>query len=197
MTDSETICLSRSEVKKLLLQTAANGDAALRDWTIITVGINLMLRRHEIADMTIDHIYRNEDRNWTLFLPHTKAQCSQEVHIPDPVYRAIKQCNKHYSSYDCLWPSFSNRNRGCPISDDGINRMVKRTACSAGLNSAVNASTLRHTGATIAAAKGASLIDLQDSLRHATTEATIIYLHENMRTNVPATERVQVGIADQ
>lgn len=73
-------------------------------------------------------------------------------------------------------PLFPNR-RGHPCSTRYLYSLVKRAVEQAGVGKPVSPHWLRHSHATLALAGGASLVQVQRDLGHASLQTTLKYLH--------------------
>jgi site-specific recombinase XerD len=74
-------------------------------------------------------------------------------------------------------PVFSSRLGGRPIEPRQVNRLIKRAADRAGVNSAVSAHWLRHAHASHALARGATVAEVAETLGHGNISTTSVYLH--------------------
>ena len=78
-----------------------------------------------------------------------------------------------------LFCSLGNNSFGEPLSSNSVSTLCKRYLEAAGLKSKeIVAHSLRHSLATNALMKGASLMEVQQQLRHQNLSTTQIYLHE-------------------
>lgn len=90
---------------------------------------------------------------------------------------------------DNLFGSVSRRNNGGRMTTNSISRIIKSAMQSAGFNSKrLTAHSLRHTAATTALNKGATLRQVQQVMRHSSINVTTIYLHDLDRLNNNAEE---------
>lgn len=78
-----------------------------------------------------------------------------------------------------LFCSLGNNSFGEPISTNAISTMCKKYLTAAGLKTKeIVAHSLRHSLATNSLLKGASLMEVQQQLRHVNLSTTQVYLHE-------------------
>jgi integrase/recombinase XerD len=73
--------------------------------------------------------------------------------------------------------AFASRKGGGRLTERGIHAMVKRAAAAAGITAAVSPHWLRHAHGSPAIDRGASLPEVQATLRHDNISATSGYLH--------------------
>ena len=189
--DQSLIVLSSDQAEALLDATAASGDAAMRDYTLIYTLLHCVLRRSEAAAMDVAHL-RPLSRYWVLDLPETKGGANQYIKVPAHVVEQIDSMCAHYSiRQGPLWQSLSNNNRGGRLTPHSIYRIVRKTAERAGLGD-VGAHTLRHTGCTLALEAGASLKQVQTHARHKNIETTMMYIHQRDKLRDSAADYIHI-----
>ena len=69
--------------------------------------------------------------------------------------------------------------RGKPIDRTMAHRIIKDAVQKAGVNPKISAHWLRHSHASIALAKGASIALVRDTLGHSNIQVTNVYVHSN------------------
>lgn len=192
--DSTITVLTQSQASALIEATARNGEADVRDRTLITVMIHCALRRSEASGMDVEHIHTTGPY-WVLDLPRTKGGSDEYVKIPAHVVDAVTVMRSHYGiDSGPLWRSLSrNDSRGNRLSPDGIYSIVRRTARRAGLDATVGAHTLRHTGCTLAIEAGASLQQVQTHARHKRLETTMGYIHQRDKLRDSAADYIKLS----
>ena len=78
-----------------------------------------------------------------------------------------------------LFCSLANNSFGADLSTNSVSTLTKKYLMAAGLKTKeIVAHSLRHSMATNALMKGASLLEVQQQLRHANLSTTQVYLHE-------------------
>jgi site-specific recombinase XerD len=186
--------LTQEQASRLIEATAQNGQAAVRDRTLLLVMIHCALRRSEASAMDVRHIHTTGPY-WVLDLPRTKGGTDEYVKIPAHVVEAIDDMRAHYSiESGPLWRSLSrNDSRGNRLSPDGIYGVVRRTARRAGLDATVGAHTLRHTGCTLAIEAGATLQQVQTHARHKRLETTMGYIHQRDKLRDSAADYIKLS----
>ena len=187
------VVLTQSEASRLIGSTCNNGDAEIRDFTLLRVMIHCALRRSEAARMDVEHI-RKAGAYWVLDLLNTKGGAAEYVKIPDHVVEDIEYHKSHYNiTQGPLWRSLSrNSSRGKRLSPAAIYELVRRSARKAGLDSNVGAHTLRHTGCTLAIEAGASPQQVQTHARHKRLETTMGYIHQRDKLRDSAADYIKL-----
>lgn len=106
----------------------------------------------------------------------------EAVNIPAGVYQLIQNwldARGDVAVTEPLFCSLSRNNFNGQLSTVSISRIVKGAMKDAGYNSdRLTAHSLRHTAATTAIKAGASIREVQESLRHKRISVTQVYLHE-------------------
>jgi len=149
----------KAEVECLLDTAKALPQTGLRDRALIATIVYGALRRREAAGLTVDDV-RPLGRYWVLDLDNA-SQGGGYVRIPQTVVDAIERMQEAYDiTGGPLWRSFSNQNRGEPLSPDGVYKAVRRVADRAGLNP-VSIDGLRRAGLQLAMDGGAGLAQIQ------------------------------------
>ncbi len=149
----------KAEVECLLDTAKALPKTGLRDRALIATIVYGALRRREAAGLTVDDV-RPLGRHWVLDLDNA-SQGGGYVRISQTVVDAIERMQEAYDiTGGPLWRSFSNQNRGEPLSPDGVYKAVRRVADRAGLNP-VSIDGLRRAGLQLAMDGGAGLAQIQ------------------------------------
>lgn len=191
--NSTITVLTQEQASALIEATAHNGEAAVRDRTLLTVMIHCALRRSEASGMDVRHVH-TVGPYWVLDLPRTKGGTDEYVKVPPHVVEAIDEMRTQYAiESGPLWRSLSrNASRGNRLSPDGIYGVVRRTARRAGLDEKVGAHTLRHTGCTLAIEAGATLQQVQTHARHKRLETTMGYIHQRDKLRDSAADYIKL-----
>jgi len=98
----------------------------------------------KFSDITFEKDYADV----SLFSPKTKA--SRTYPVVDETMKALWELREHYP-FPGVTPQdyvFSTRTRGKPMTSNGINKMLRRLASSAGINKDIWGYLLRHSRAT-------------------------------------------------
>lgn len=191
--DHAITVLTKEQSLALIEATDHNGEAALRDRMLLSVLLHCTLRRSEASGMDVEHI-RSAGPYWVLDLPRTKGGTGEYVKIPTHIVEALDGMREHYGIHEGpLWRSLSrNASRGCRLSPAAIYETVRRTARRAGLDTAIGAHTLRHTGCTLAIESGATLQQVQTHARHKRLETTMTYVHQRDKLKDSAADYIKL-----
>ena len=168
--------LSRDEVGRLLQQPRGTSPPALRDRALLETMYACGLRASEAIALTLQEldlesgvlIARGKGSKERIVPVGSKARESLHAYLESgrpPLVQLLPESRV-----------FVNQ-RGGPLSRQGLYKIVKRYARSAGLEQRMSPHTLRHTFATHLLAGGCDLRSLQEMLGHADIGTTQIYTH--------------------
>lgn len=155
-------------------------EEALRDLALI----NLLLRA---GLRTVEAVRANREdmvvkRGKRVLLVHGKGRDEKDEFVilsdktVNPILSYLEARGSARAS-EPLFVSASNRNKGQRLTTRSISRIAKEGLRAIGLdNRQFTAHSLRHTTATSLRRAGASMEDIQDTLRHANPATTQIYL---------------------
>jgi integrase/recombinase XerD len=97
----------------------------------------------------------------------------RQVLLPEIVSRALLSLRGDAGANDHVFAS----RKGGPLTQQGVDAMVKRAAKAAGINAKVSSHWLRHAHGYHAIDRGASLPEVQATLGHGNISTTSGYLH--------------------
>ena len=168
--------LNRDEVAKLLSQPQGTAPTALRDRALLELMYACGLRASEAIGIEVSDIDLEEG------VLRARGKGSKERVVP--VGRAALEAVRIYLERGRpglvqggvvarLFVNF----RGYPLTRQGLYKIVRRHAATAGLAERMSPHTLRHTFATHLLAGGCDLRSLQEMLGHADVATTQIYTH--------------------
>jgi len=173
--------LTREQASRLLAAIDLESPSGSRDFALVTVMLNCVLRRSEAAAMDVDDI-SSAGGHAVLKLKRAKGGANQIVKIPARAASVLDTYVREQGyTTGPVWRSVSNRNYGHRISGSMIYKIVNRLSTVAEINDKVGAHTLRHTGCTLAIEGGASLQQVQTHARHKNIETTMRYVHQRDR----------------
>jgi integrase/recombinase XerD len=168
--------LTRGEVEKLLSQPRGTDPQALRDRALLELMYASGLRASEAIGLDLGDV-DNEER-----LLRTRGKGSKERIVPIGqaalsalavyVERGRPQLVKNNVEAH-LFVNF----RGGQLTRQGLYKIVRRHAMTAGLADRMSPHTLRHTFATHLLAGGCDLRSVQEMLGHADVSTTQLYTH--------------------
>ncbi len=146
-----------------------------RDYAIALCLSELALRGQEVASLTL------EDLDWralTVRLAQTKQRRQRLVPLPERVARAILDYLKRGRPTTSSRALFVHLRvpRGRPLAAHYVRRLVRRAFARCGIR-VTGTHVLRHTWATWAHRRGASLKVIADVLGHRSLQATAGYAH--------------------
>lgn len=191
--DRAITVLSRDQATRLVGAVSLDKESGVRDRALIITLLNCVLRRSEAAAMNYEHI-RAIGSHYVLDLPATKGGADQFVKLPSLVLSEIENVKRHYGwSSGPIWRSLSNNSLGNRLSPSSVYRIVNKAAEAAGIQAAVGAHTLRHTGCTLAIEAGATVQQVQTHARHKNLETTMIYVHQRDKLADSAADYIDLG----
>jgi integrase/recombinase XerD len=168
--------LSRDEVARLLVQPRGTSPAALRDRALLETMYACGLRASEAVTLELPALDLEDG------ILRARGKGSKERIVPIG-RKAIKTLEAYLRAGRPLLVGpreerrvFVNL-RGGPLTRQGLYKIVKRHARTAGLEHRMSPHTLRHTFATHLLAGGCDLRSLQEMLGHADIGTTQIYTH--------------------
>jgi integrase/recombinase XerD len=149
-----------------------------RDYAIALCLSKLALRSHEVTDLTLDDI------NWparTLRLRRTKQRRERLMPMPNPLAKALAVYLKQARPRTESRALFVHHQLyvGRPISTRCVRDVIQRAFERCGI-AARGTHILRHTWATYAHRRGASLKLIADVLGHGSLQTTLRYAHVNL-----------------
>ncbi len=168
--------LNRAEVAKLLSQPKGTAPTALRDRALLELMYACGLRASEAIGIEVADIDLDEG------VLRARGKGSKERVVP--VGRAAIEAVRiylergrpalvHASIVSALFVNF----RGESLTRQGLYKIVRRHAATAGLAERMSPHTLRHTFATHLLAGGCDLRSVQEMLGHADVATTQLYTH--------------------
>jgi integrase/recombinase XerD len=168
--------LTRGEVQSLLSQPSGSDPASLRDRALLEVMYACGLRASEVIGLEVADVDLDEG------LLRARGKGSKERVVP--VGRAAVAAIRTYLSHGrpalvrltperALFVNF----RGQALTRQGLYKIVRRHAVSAGLADRMSPHTLRHTFATHLLSGGCDLRSVQEMLGHADVATTQLYTH--------------------
>jgi integrase/recombinase XerD len=168
--------LNRAEVQRLLDQPRGTAPTSLRDRALLELMYACGLRASEAIGIEV------LDLDLELALLRARGKGSKERVVP--VGRAAIEAVRIYLErgrpplvHGGLVAHLFVNFRGEPLTRQGLYKIVRRHAASAGLADRMSPHTLRHTFATHLLAGGCDLRSVQEMLGHADVATTQLYTH--------------------
>jgi integrase/recombinase XerD len=168
--------LTRGEVEKLLSQPRGSDPQALRDRALLELMYASGLRASEAIGLDVSDI----DLDERLLRARGKGSKERIVPVGQAALKAVRAYlergrpglvkNRNESH---LFVNF----RGGQLTRQGLYKIVRRHASTAGLADRMSPHTLRHTFATHLLAGGCDLRSVQEMLGHADVSTTQLYTH--------------------
>jgi integrase/recombinase XerD len=179
--EGSTLAFSKAQARKLLDTPAEDTVEGLRDRAILSVGLQVGLRRAEIAALKVGDLHQNRGfeslrvtrkgarRDALAINPQTAARLrtymERSGHADDmegPLFRPLHHNGKQ-----------SHHRR--PMSPDAIDRVVRKYAGLIALTEGYSAHSMRATFITTALENGAQLEDVQKAAGHRDPSTTKLY----------------------
>ena len=170
--------LSVEEMQSLLEQPNTSKPLGLRNMVVLEIMYATGLRVSELTGLRITDL--NPEIGYLRCLG--KGNKERVVPIGSKALAAVKEYLD--SGRPLLNPEGDYllvNNRGKKLTRDGVLRIIKKLAKSAGIQKNVSPHTLRHCFATHLLERGADLRSLQEMLGHADIATTQIYTHVNSK----------------
>ena len=177
--------LTADATKKILATFDSSTLQGKRDKAIFALMVTAGLRTIEVARANVGDIIEQGGKYFLLVQGKGHKEKDAMVKISDGVYTLIQDyLLLRADEKENLFGSVSKRNYSGRLTTTSISRIVKGAMKAAGYDSKrLTAHSLRHTAATTALQKGASLRDVQQVLRHTSITVTQVYLHDLDRLN--------------
>ena len=179
--EGATAAFSKAQARKLLDLPGEDTIAGLRDRAILSVGLQVGLRRAEIAALKVGDLHQNRGydslrvsrkggrRDALAINLQTAARlrayletAGHGTDIDGPLFRPLKHNGKR-----------REQRRG--MDPDAIDRVVRKFAAALGLDRGYSAHSMRATNNTTALENGAQLEDVQKAAGHRDPSTTKLY----------------------
>jgi site-specific recombinase XerD len=179
--EGTTAAFSKVQARKLLDTPAEDTLEGLRDRAILSVGLQVGLRRAEIAALTVGDLHQNRGfdslrvirkggrRDALAINPQTAARLrvylersGHEGDIEGPLFRPLHHNGKRAAPRRAMDP-------------DAIDRVVRKYVAALGLGRGYSAHSMRATFITTALENGAQLEDVQRAAGHRDPSTTKLY----------------------
>jgi len=179
--EGSTLAFSKAQARKLLDAPAEDTLAGLRDRAILSVGLQVGLRRAEIAGLRVDDLHQN--RGFDALRLTRKGgrrdalainlQAAQRIRA----YLALAGHGSDHAGplFRPLRGNAKPHNPAGQLDPDAIDRMVRKHAATIGLPRGYSAHSMRATFITTALENGAQLEDVQKAAGHRDPSTTKLY----------------------
>ena len=168
--------LTRGEIDRLLSQPRGTDPHALRDRALLELMYACGLRASEAIGLELGDV----DLEERVLRARGKGSKERIVPIGQAALRAVRiyvERGRPGIVKDGLEAHLFVNFRGGPLTRQGLYKIVRRHATSAGLADRMSPHTLRHTFATHLLAGGCDLRSVQEMLGHADVSTTQLYTH--------------------
>jgi site-specific recombinase XerD len=179
--EGATAAFSKAQARKLLDLPSEDTIAGLRDRAILPVGLQVGLRRAEIAALKVGDLHQNRGydslrvsrkggrRDALAINPQTTARLRAYLEkgghgsdVDGPLFRPLRHNGKR-------------RDERRRMDHDAIDRVVRKYAAALGLDRGYSAHSMRATFITTALENGAQLEDVQKAAGHRDPSTTKLY----------------------
>ena len=179
--EGSTAAFSKAQARKLLDSPPADTLAGLRDRAILSVGLQVGLRRAEIAALTVGDLHQN--RGFDALRVVRKGGRRDALAINPQAaarIRAYLEFGGHGADHDgpLFRPLRGNakpHDTASRMDPDAIDRLVRKYAAGIGLARGYSAHSMRATFITTALENGAQLEDVQKAAGHRDPSTTKLY----------------------
>jgi len=179
--EGSTLAFSKAQARKLLDAPAEDTLAGRRDRAILSVGLQVGLRRAEIAALTVGDLHQNRGFDALRLTRKGGRRDALAIH-PQAAQRIRAYLDYAGHGADHSGPLFRPlRGNAKPhdpagrLDPDAIDRMVRKYAASIGLARGYSAHSMRATFITTALENGAQLEDVQKAAGHRDPSTTKLY----------------------
>ena len=179
--EGSTLAFSKAQARKLLDAPAEDTLAGLRDRAILSVGLQVGLRRAEIAALSVGDLHQNRGFDALRLTRKGGRRDALAIH-PQAAQRIRAYLDRAGHGNDHGGPLFRPlRGNAKPhdaagrLDPDAIDRMVRKYAAAIGLPRGYSAHSMRATFITTALENGAQLEDVQKAAGHRDPSTTKLY----------------------
>ena len=179
--EGSTAAFSKAQARRLLDAPAADTVAGLRDRAILSVGLQVGLRRAEIAALTVGDLHQNRGLD-ALRLTRKGGRRDALAINPQAASRIRAYLELAGHGTDHGGPLFRPLRGNAHVYDpagrmdpDAIDRVLRKYAAGIGLERGYSAHSMRATFITTALENGAQLEDVQKAAGHRDPSTTKLY----------------------
>ena len=174
--------LSAADSKNILNSIESSTLKGKRDKALFSLLVTCGLRSIEVVRADVGDIVNYGGKIFLRIQGKGHFQKNAEVRVSEGVYKMLKEylCERgEVKETEPLFASVARRNLGGRMTTTSISRIIKSAMRGAGYDSKrLTCHSLRHSAATLALLAGATLREVQMTLRHTSISVTQIYLHE-------------------
>ena len=179
--EGSTLAFSKADAAKLLNNPAEDTIEGLRDRAILSIGLQVGLRRAEIAALSVEDLHQNRGFDSLRLVRKGGRRDALAIH-PNVAQRirAYLEAAGHADDLDgpMFRPLSHNRKRQESrrhMDPDAIDRVLRKHAAAIGLTRGYSAHSMRATFITTALENGATLDDVQRAAGHSEPSTTKLY----------------------
>jgi integrase/recombinase XerD len=179
--EGSTLAFSKADAAKLLNNPAEDTIEGLRDRAILSIGLQVGLRRAEIAALSVEDLHQNRGFDSLRIVRKGGRRDALAIH-PNVAQRirAYLEAAGHADDLDgpMFRPLSHNRKRQESrrhMDPDAIDRVLRKHAAAIGLTRGYSAHSMRATFITTALENGATLDDVQRAAGHSEPSTTKLY----------------------
>ena len=179
--EGTTAAFSKAQARRLLDTPSVDTIAGLRDRAILSVGLQVGLRRAEIAGLTVGDLHQNRGFDALRVIRKGGRRDSLAIN-PQTAgrIRAYLEVAGHANDHDgsMFRPARANvqpRGVAMRLDPDTIDRILRQHSAAIGLGRGYSAHSMRATFITTALENGAQLEDVQKAAGHRDPSTTKLY----------------------
>lgn len=179
--EGSTLAFSKAQARTLLDTPSPDTVAGLRDRAILSVGLQVGLRRAEIAALNVGDLHQNRGYDALRVVRKGNRKDALAIH-PQAAQRIREYLSAAGHANDLDGPMFRplhnngvKRDGNRPVHPDAIDRVLRKYARRLGLDRGYSAHSMRATFITTALENGASLEDVQRAAGHRDPSTTKLY----------------------
>ncbi|MEK3910828.1 tyrosine-type recombinase/integrase [Paenibacillus sp. FSL H7-0331] len=180
--------LTKNEVVCLIQQLKRQG---LRNYMIGLTLVLLGLRVSELISIESGHFHSDPEESSMWLTVYGKGGKEREVKVPPLLWRLLEPYIQ-----DLKQNEGQRDQRIFPITVRAVEKMIQKAREQWGVDKKVTPHWLRHTNATLALLRGASLQQVQESLGHTHINTTQRYLHTVQQIKKAAPDYVEDSLKD-